>query len=473
LRQHAFPDDIGDAMEEHVSESRAADVRSALSAIVGSGRVRSPRSSDVVDDTEGVGLRGHADAVVEPSTAEQAAEIVAWCYRHDLPITPRGAGTGYAGGAVPQGGVVLSTARLTRIRRFDPELWRMEVEAGVLTATVQRRAREEGLTYPVDPGSQESSTIGGNVATNAGGPHSFKYGVTRAWVTGLEVVLAPGELVHVGGPVRKDVAGYDLTSLLVGAEGTLGLVTAAWLRLVPAPGASYPVVALVADARQGQEAVQAAMVSGSVPAALEFVDGGALAAAPAPFLPAAEGFLVIAEADGTTDEEARAARADLLSALEGVAYVHAPTSRSAAADVWHWRDGIGHAVSARHGGKLSEDIGVPVDRLADAVEATVAIGARHGLDAVSWGHAGDGNVHATLLLDHGDPSQRARAHAAAEELFALALELGGTVSGEHGIGVLKNGQLSRQWAPAAIAAHRSIKIALDPRDLFNPGKKLP
>jgi glycolate oxidase subunit GlcD len=449
-----------------------AELLAALCAIAGEDRVRAPRAADLSDDTEGAGLRGQAHAVVEPGTAEQVAEVVRWCYAHDVPITPRGAGTGYAGGAVPQGGVVLSTAGLTRIRSFDPALWRIEVEAGVLTGTLQRRAREEGLIYPVDPGSQESSTVGGNIATNAGGPHSFKHGVTRAWVTGLEAVLAPGELVRVGGPVRKDVAGYDLTSLLVGSEGTLGIVTAAWLRLIPAPAAAFPVAAVLPDARAGQEALEAVLVSGVVPSALEFLDAGALAAAPAPFLPSGGGFLVIAEADGTTEAEARASRAELVEALAGAEHVHAPEDLAGVLDLWRWRDGVGHAVSARHGGKLSEDIGVPMDRLAEAVEATVEIGARHGLDAVSWGHAGDGNVHATFLLDPSDAAQRERAATAAHELFTLAIELGGTVSGEHGVGLLKNGQLRRQWAPAAVAAHEAIKAALDPKGLLNPGKKL-
>ena len=453
-----------------MSDAALAD---ALAAIAGPDAVRAPRQADLMDDTEGAGLRGRADAVVTPATAADVAAVVAWCYDRDVPITPRGAGTGYSGGALPDGGVVLSTAGLTRIRSFEPALWRMEAEAGVVTGTIQRRAREEGLRYPVDPGSQESSTIGGNIATNAGGPHSFAHGVTRAWVTGLEAVLAPGELVRLGGPVRKDVAGYDLVSLLCGSEGTLGIVTAAWLRLVPAPAVAYPIAALLPDARAGQEALEAVLVSGATPAALEFLDAGALREAPAPFLPpGASGFLVIAEVEGTSEAEARADRADVLEALSGAGAVHAPDERGEVAALWRWRDGVGHAVSARHGGKLSEDIGVPMDRLAETVEATVAIGARHGLDAVSWGHAGDGNVHATFLIDPADEAQRTSAAAAARDLFDLARELGGTVSGEHGIGLLKNGELRRQWPPAAVAAHQAVKAALDPKGLLNPGKKL-
>src|SRR5438270_10758032 len=181
------------------------------------------------------GLRGHADAVVAPADVAGVQALVRWCYAHEVGIVPRGGGTGFAGGAVPFGGVVCSLERLDRVRSFEPELWRLHLDAGVTTARVHRLARESGLYYPPDPGAAEQSQIGGNIACNAGGPHAFKYGVTGAWVTGLEAVVAPGELLSVGGPLRKDVAGYDLRAALVGSEGTLGIVTAAWLRLVPAP----------------------------------------------------------------------------------------------------------------------------------------------------------------------------------------------------------------------------------------------
>ena len=194
-------------------------------------------------------MRGVAEAVVRPADAEQVAAVVAWCGENEVPIVPRGGGTGWAGGAVPRGsGVVMALERLNRVRRLDPLQWRMCAEAGVTTATVQRLARENGLYYPPDPGAAESSQIGGNVATNAGGPHCFKYGVTGAWVTGLEVVLAGGEIVRFGGPVRKDVAGYDLRSLMIGSEGTLGIITAVWLRLIPALPDPLPVAAFYAGA---------------------------------------------------------------------------------------------------------------------------------------------------------------------------------------------------------------------------------
>jgi glycolate oxidase subunit GlcD len=418
------------------------------------------------DTTETMGLVGRADAVVLPAHAEQVAAVVAWCYERGVAIVPRGGATGFAGGATPvSGGVVVGLERLKRVRSFDPLLWRMHVEAGVTTATVQRLARENGLVFPVDPGAAETSHIGGNVATNAGGPHCFKYGVMRAWLSGVEAVLAPGELVAVGGPTRKDVAGYDLTSLLCGSEGTLGIVTAVWLKLLPAPACALPVCAFFADARAGVDAIEQVLGSGVVPAAIEYLDAGTLRAAGSTFpggMPDDVGFLVITEADGSTAE------ADELAEALG------PTSqRPDPTELWRWRDSVSLAVTAQRGGKLSDDIAVPLDRLADAIEETIAIGERHGLEACSWGHAGDGNLHSTFLLNPDDPDERHRAEAAAQGLFALAIALGGTVTGEHGIGWLKRGQLRKQWSPAAIAAHRAIKDAMDPKGLFNPGKKAP
>ena len=367
--------------------------------------------------------------------------------------------------------IALSLERLRAVRSFEPQLWRMEAEAGVTTATIARLARENGLLFPPDPGAPEQSQLGGTIATNAGGPHAFKYGVTGDWVTGLEAVLAPGELVRVGGATRKDVAGYDLRALLTGSEGTLGIITAAWLRFVPAPERRLVLVAAYPDAAAGCEAVLRVLAGGVVPAALEFFDEGAIRAAGAAFPDGGlHGFVVVAEADGSHAEAARV-RDELHEALApGSDALHAPASARA---VWRWRDGVSIAVTASRGAKLSEDIAVPVDRLEEAIAETVRIGARHDLEACSWGHAGDGNVHASFLLDPGDEPQRARAREAAQELFDLAVRLGGTVTGEHGIGLLKKGQLSRQWGPAAVAAHRAIKAALDPKGLFNPGKKQP
>jgi FAD/FMN-containing dehydrogenase len=428
--------------------------------IVGAGHIE----RDVwLQDASGTG--GAAPLLARPGSASEVRDLVAWAYGHDVAIVPVGGATGLSGGIAPVAdGRVIAIAlnRLNRVRSFDPLLWRMEAEAGVTTETVARLARENGLLFPPDPGAPEQSQIGGNLATNAGGPHAFKYGVTGRWVTGVEAVIAPGKLVRFGGPVRKDVAGYDLRSLLIGSEGTLGIITAAWLRLTPAPPAAIPVICGYDSIARGVEAIEAVLACDVVPAALEYLQGSCLQHAPPPFFGGAvPEFMVICEAESEGERDA------LLAALGRAAAVHE------ASEVWRWRSGVSLAVLAARGEKLSEDIAVPLDRLREAIEGTLTIGARYGIEACSWGHAGDGNLHSTFLYDGDDREEVSRARAAGEDLFNLARELGGTVSGEHGIGLLKRGQLLGQWTDAAVGAHEAIKDALDPKGLFNPGKKEP
>jgi glycolate dehydrogenase FAD-linked subunit len=455
---------------------RAAEVRAELSRLLGDDAVLPGEAPYLSDATEHSGISGSADAVALAASNEDVARVLAWCYEHDVPLVPRGGGTGFAAGSVPvEGGVVLSLERMTAVRAFEPQLWRICVEGGMTTATLRRIARENGLHFPPDPGAAEQSQIGGNIATNAGGPHAFKYGVTGAWVTGLEAVLPPGEIVTVGGPIRKDVAGYDLKSLLIGSEGTLGVITAAWLKLLPAPEAALPAVGFYADTGAGCSAIERVLGAGLRVAALEYLDRGALAAAAGAFpggVPEGAGFMVIGDADGTR-AEAGSLQDELVEALEeGALATPAPTERGEAEALWRWRDGVSLAVEARRGGKVSEDIVVPLDRLAEAIEETIEIGQRHGLEACSWGHAGDGNLHSTLLAAPDNPSELERARGAAEDLFELAVRLGGSVSGEHGLGWVKRGQLARQWQPRALDLHEEIKRAFDPKGLLNPGKKL-
>ena len=446
--------------------------------MLGPEQVRDPGAPEgrysLSDATEAYMSRGCADAIALPRDAEEVAQVVAWCYERELPIVTRGGGTGLAGGAVPRGGVVLDTTRLSRVRRVDPGHWRMEVEAGVPTAVVQRLARENGLIFPPDPGAAESSTIGGNIATNAGGPHAFRHGVTASWVTGLEVVVPPGEIVSFGGPIRKDASGYALMQLLMGSEGTLGVITAAWLRLIPAPEHSRVIATVYAGPEAGCEAISRVISHGLQPSVLEFLDGGALDAARASFpgrLPDAARFLVITEAEGAAQETDRLTD-ELTEALAPGALAETRyQDRAAEKRLWAWRDGVSLAVAAVRGGKLSEDIVVPPERLCDAINETAAVGARHGLPSCSWGHGGDGNIHSTFLVDPTSADELDRARAASQELFDLAVLLGGSVSGEHGLGRDKSGTLERSWSPRAIALHEAVKLAFDPKGLLNPGVK--
>jgi FAD/FMN-containing dehydrogenase len=282
-------------------------------------------------------------------------------------------------------------------------------------------------------------------------------------------------LITVGGPARRDVAGYDLKRLLIGSEGTLGIVTAAWLRLVPAPEARLPVIALHPDAASGCTALERVLGSGIQATSLEFLDEATIAIAGASFPSggAASGFMTLAEADGSPEEALRL-RGELVEAMgEGATQVLAPADPDEIARIVSWRDGVSLTVTAQRGGKLSEDVAVPLDRLAEALSEVKAIAARHELETCAWGHAGDGIIHASFLVDRTDESQLAHAAAAAADLFALALRLGGTVTGEHGIGLAKAGRLQAQWPARAVELHEQVKRVFDPKDLFNPGKKLP
>jgi glycolate oxidase subunit GlcD len=428
------------------------------------------------DASEYEGLRGIPSLVVTPDSAAQVRQLVQWAYEHDVPLVPRGGGTGFAGGAVPvDGEVVVDVSKLRRVRALDPGFWRMHAEAGLTTATIHRLARENGLYFPPDPGAAEQSQLGGNIATNAGGPHALKYGATGAWVTGIEAVIPPGEVMAVGGPVRKDVAGYDLKNLLVGSEGTLGIITAAWLRLIPAPQSRLPIIAAYDAVGAGCDAIQAIFAAGIVASALEFLEGAAVEATKSAFpltLPDGAQFLIIAEADGEVDEASRVRRELREALVPDSLEVWLPTGREEAAALWRWREGVARAVAAQRGGKLSEDVAVPVDRLREAVEGTLRIGQSVGLPACSWGHAGDGNLHSTFLIDPGDPTELARAQEGGRLLHELAVRLGGVISGEHGVGWLKRGRLALQWDRPALDLHRQLKRLFDPKNLMNPGKKM-
>jgi glycolate oxidase subunit GlcD len=450
-------------------------VRSELSRLIGVEHVLAPLpDSPYNSDASGRrGAVGCAQAVALPGSAQEAAAVVGWCYAHDVPIVARGGGTGLLGGALAsEGGVVLSLERLRAVRELEPGLWRMQVEAGVSTRDVQRLARENGLLFAPDPGAAEQSQIGGNVATNAGGPHALKYGVTGAWVTGVEAVLAPGELVQLGGWARKDVAGYDLKSLLVGSEGTLGVITAVRLRLLPAREATIALVVFLRDGTEGCAAMLEIAAAGIEPAALDFADGATLAHVGGGYpgeLPAGAGFVLLVEVDGSAEDAERAA-AEVAEVVGERAIAIQRTDDEAA--LWRWRDGFNGVVTRVRGAKVSEDVSFPVERLREGLERFAEIAERHGLRSCAWGHGGDGNVHATVLVDAANDAELDAAEAVGSELFTLVGTLGGSIAAEHGAGLLKSGLLADSWDARAVELHEQIKRSFDPKGLLNPGKKL-
>ena len=398
------------------------------------------------DATAWRGLRGTPDAVVLPGSAEEVAAVVRFACERQIALVPRGGGTGLAGGAVPVGGgVVVSLERLRAIHELSPESWRLRVGAGVSTATVKRLARENGLFFGPDPGASEQSQIGGNVATNAGGPHAFKYGSTGAWVSGIGAVVPPGEIVSFGSQLRRDVGGYDLKSLLVGSEGTLAVITAVTLRLVAGAGGDAPAGCVLRVTRSGYRRGRRGDRLG--------------AAANGARLP---GRAYARDRRRRLSRE-RACRRSLRAAVRGGRHPRGGAASARGAARAARRRGSGHRAARprsavalargreRHrrrvrGGKVAEDIVVPVSQLAAAAQAVEALGEELGLPTCTWGHAGDGNMHANLLVDPRDPAELDAASAAAEQLFSLAIGLGGAVTGEHGIGYLKRGALAKQGA---------------------------
>ena len=378
---------------------------SELSRIIGAEHVLEPSAQSPYnhDSSNRRDVDGHADAVALPGSAQEVAAVVAWCYEHDVPIVPRGGGTGLVGGAVAtQGGVVCSLERLRAIRELEPALWRMFPEAGVSTRDVQRLARENGLFFAPDPGAAEQSQIGGNVATNAGGPHALKYGVTGAWVAGIEAVLAPGELVHVGGWAAKDVAGYDLKSLLVGSEGTLGVITAVQLRLLPAPETAIPLMVFLPTREAGCAAICAVFAAGLRPSVLDFMDGATLAITAGAYpgdVPPQSGFALICEVDGS-HAEARAQRdaagADGAARRRRARGARAARPARAVALARRRQPGRDAARAARRSARTSCSRSSASPRGSSASSGSPP---RTACDSCAWGHGGEGNVHATVLVD--------------------------------------------------------------------------
>lgn len=415
------------------------------------------------------------DAVVFPSGPEEVSLVLKMANSEGFPVVPRGAGTGFSGGSLPvKGGVVLSFERMRNILEIDTENMVAIVEPGVVTWDLQQAVEKLGLFYPPDPSSLKFSTIGGNIAECAGGPRAVKYGVTRDYVLGLEAVLPTGEIINTGVRTAKGVVGYDLTRLLVGSEGTLGVVTKAVLKLLPLPETTTTMLALFPDLRAAARATSAIIRARIIPSTLEIMDSVSIKCVEGfakTGLPEAEALLLI-EVDGhkaAVETEAEAVRRVCLE--NGAGEFRAASDRNEVKDLWKARRAVSAALYKARPGKINEDIVVPRSRIPDLVDGLRGISERHGVLIASFGHAGDGNIHVNIM--HDRESQAEAALAVAEDVFRLAVGLGGTISGEHGVGSAKARYLDMELKPDAIAAMKRIKEAFDPKGILNPGKIFP
>lgn len=410
-----------------------------------------------------------------PSSTAGVSRILKWASAERIPVTARGAGHGYVGGCVPsRGGVVLSLERMRRIREINAADFVAVVEAGVITAELQAAAEKRGLFYPPDPASRADCSIGGNIATNAGGPRCLKYGVTRDYVLGLEVVLADGTVTRLGGRTHKNKTGFDLHRLFVGSEGLLGVVTAATLKLLPLPPYRACLACGFRSTRDATRAIRRIFAAGFLPCALELADSFTLAAArKRTGSRQLEGChsLFIVELDGRE----RSVRTEIRE-LETIVRPHRPVfvNRAlgpvAAERLWKLRREFSYSLRDTGLTKLNEDIVVPRGRLEDLFRFTARLQKKHGLMVAAFGHAGDGNIHVNIMLDRTQAGAEARAEAALDDLFRQIIAWDGAITGEHGIGLAK----ARWWPQAADehvrALHRTVKRALDPHGILNPGK---
>lgn len=420
--------------------------------------------------------------VTRPRSTAEVVAVIQAAARHGVPVVPQGARTGLAGAAnAVDGAVILSTTAMDAILEVDPVNRTAVVQPGVVNAVLARKVAEYGLCYPPDPGSWESSTIGGNVATNAGGMCCVKYGVTGQYVLGLEVVLASGEVLRTGRRTAKGVAGYDLTRLFVGSEGTLGVITEITLALRPAPEESLTLVAVFPSTATAGAAVAQIAAQGLSPSLLELLDRTHLRAIEAyrPMgLPTDAAALLLAAVDTGSRAAADLARVAEVCTAAGASEVFTATDATEAAGLLQARR-LAHPAMERfaaqtfpggNGGLIIDDVAVPRAALAEMLDGTERIAAEHGVPIGVVGHAGDGNLHPNIVVDRADAESLARGRRAFDAIMELGLALGGTCTGEHGVGLLKREWLAREIGPVGLRVHRAIKAALDPDGLLNPGK---
>ena len=417
------------------------------------------------------------DIVCLPRTAADTSKILRLAHAHNTPVTPRGAGYGYVGGCVPiRGGIVLSLERMNRIKEINPDDFVAVVQPAVITKTLQERVEKLARFYPPDPASRADCSIGGNIATNAGGPRCLKYGVTRDYVLGLEIVLADGAIVRLGSRTHKNKSGFDLGRLFVGSEGMLGIVTEATLKLLPLPPSRSALAIGFASMADATAAIKRIFAAGILPCALELADQFTLAAARkrtgSERLAGCQAHIIV-EIDG--HEASLHTELDTLAAAIAAGphlRIERAVGAAACEELWQLRREFSFSLRDTGLTKLNEDIVVPRSKLDDLFKFTSTLEKKHGFAVACFGHAGDGNIHVNIMLDMDQPGARAKSEKALDALFKKIISLGGVITGEHGIGLAKKKWWPQSVGPAALRLHHLVKDALDPKHILNPGKFL-
>ena len=419
------------------------------------------------------------DLVAFVRNKEQVADTLKLANRELFPVVPRGAGVGFSGGSLPvRGGLVLNFTRMNRILAIDQQNLTADVEPGVVTADLHAAVEKLGLFYPPDPASSEYCTIGGNIAENAGGPRAFKYGVTEQYVLGLEAVTPTGEIINAGGRTIKNVSGYNLLKLLVGSEGTLGVVTKAILRLIPKPKTERTARLFFPDADSAALCVSAIIAARVIPATLEFMDEGSLGAV-RDFLgieinPAHKAMLLV-KVDGhpaAVEDEVRKTT-EIANENDCSEVTVSSGLEDEEEEIWRIRKNLSPAVGKLANTKLNEDVVVPRSRVPDLIKAAASIAESRRLLIVNFGHSGDGNIHVNFMYDRFDEDERERVEQGARELMERVVGMGGAISGEHGIGIMKQDFLGLQYDAPTLNVMRTLKRTLDPNNILNPGKIFP
>ncbi len=447
----------------------------ALQKALGKKQVLTSQEELLCYSYDGSGGNYSPEAVVFPSSTEEVARIMELASFFVFPVIPRGAGSGMTGGALAvSGGVVLALSRLNRILEIDEENQIAVVEPGVITGDFQEEVRARGLYYPPDPASLKFCTMGGNVAECAGGPSALKYGVTREYILGLEVVLPDGRVMETGVRTAKGVVGYDFTRLFTGSEGTLGIITKIIVRLIANPKSRGTFLALFTSMDKATSLI-AGLLKKITPAALEFLDRTALEIVKdkLPFaLPEKTGSLLLLEVDGDSAmvEHQAAVMRKTLATGEGLLEVKEAKNEEEAAELWSARKALSPSSFILKPDKMSEDVVVPRTKIADLIRSAKKLSRKYGIIIFTFGHAGDGNIHINIMLDKKNENEYCQALDAKEKLFSEVLRLGGTLSGEHGVGITKMAFLDREISGVGIDMMKKVKSVFDPLNILNPGK---